>query len=234
MTRKGDSLRPKDCVLGERAIEAILPRPAMPAHSTMTEYNVSDRNIIDGWRNAGVVTSLADLDLDDIYARLLELPNLQPEVKSARGLYRWLLDISDKAWAHRTAARDRFFKQGYMWGRHGDTLGYFPVSELHHADMEGLPEALLDRLKIVDLPHRVGAEKVQRVFGVQSVDGMAITHRVKNSQLSTDIDPGVSEGQTIYILSPFFADQPDTASKCPEEPTSKSMLRNKHGNVLRR
>ena len=197
--KKGDLLRPKDCILGERAIEAILPRPAMPAESTMTKYNVSDRNIFDGWRNAGVVTSLAELDVDDIYVRLLELPNRQPEGKSARSLYRWLLDSSDKVWAHKTTARDRFFKQGHMWGRHGNTLGYFPVSELHHADMEGLPEALLDRLKIVDLPHRVGSEKVQLVFGVQSVDRMAITHRIINYQLSADIDPEFQEAKP-YIF----------------------------------
>ena len=196
-----ESLRPKDCVLGERAIEAILPRPTMPADSTMTEYNVSKSNIIDGWRNAGVVSSLADLDLDDIYARLLELPNLHPDGKSARSLYRWLLNNSDNAWAHKTMARDRFFNQGHMWGSHGNTLGYFPVSELHHIDMEGLPEALLARLKIVDLPRRVGTEKVKRVFNVQSVDRMAITHRAKNSQLSADFDPEFQKAKPyIYGL----------------------------------
>ena len=197
---RSESLRPKDCVLGERAIEAILPRPAMPTDSTMTEYNVSESNIIDGWRNAGVVTSLAELDLDDIYARLLELPNLQPEGKLARSLYRWLLDISDNSWAHKTTARDRFFKQGHMWGRHGNTLGYFPVSELHHADMEGLPEALLARLKIVDLPHRVGAEKVKRFFGVRSVDRMAITHRIKNYRVSADLDPKFQKAKPYLFL----------------------------------
>lgn len=196
----GNSLRPKDCVLGQRAIEVILPRPAMPARSMMTDFEVSDLNIIEGWRNAGVVTSLADLDLDDIYARLLELPNLEPEGKSARSLYRWLLENSDNAWAHKTTARDRFFKQGHMWGRHGNTLGYFPVCELHHADMEGLPEALLDQLKIVDLPYRVGADKVKRVFDVQSVDRMAITRRVKNSQLSADFDPEFQKAKPYIFL----------------------------------
>lgn len=197
---KGASLRPKDCVLGEHAIEAILPRPAKPALSTMAEYNVSDRNVIDGWQNAGVLTSLAELDLDEIYARLLELPNLQPDGKSANRLYRWLLHFSDKALVNRKAARDRFFNKGYMWGRYGNMKGYFPVSELHHADLEGLPEELLGRLKIVDLPYRVGADKVRRVFGVKSVDRMAITHRVKNFQLSADLDPEFQKAKPYLFL----------------------------------
>ena len=204
---KGASLTPKDCVWGERAIEVILPRPAMPSNSTMTEYSVSQSNIFDGWRNAGVVTSLAELDLDEIYARLLELPNLQAEGKLARNLYRWLLDNSDNTWmhnTHKTTARDKFFKHGYMWGRHANTRGYFPISELHHADMEGLPEALLERLKLVDLPYRVGAEKVKGIFNVQPVDRMAITHRVTNYQLSAlsaDIDTEFQKAKPyIYCL----------------------------------
>ena len=88
-----------------------------------------------------------------------------------------------------------------MWGRHGNMRGYFPISELHHVDMEGLPEALLERLKIVDLPHRVGAEKVKRIFGVQPVDRMAIKYHVKNFHLSIDIDPEFQKAKPyIYLL----------------------------------
>ena len=61
-----------------------------------------------------------------------------------------------------------------MWGRHGKEERYFPINELHHADAEGLPDTLLNRLKIVDLRKRVGAEKVEKLFGVKPVDRAGI------------------------------------------------------------
>ena len=52
------------------------------------------------------------------------------------------------------------------------------MAELHHADTEGIPQILLSKLKIVDLRKRVGADKVQKLFGVVSVDNAGINQEV--------------------------------------------------------
>ncbi|MFV2044531.1 MAG: DUF3883 domain-containing protein [Anaerolineales bacterium] len=193
-------LRPKDCVLGERAIEVLFPRPARPDRKALEPYGINDVDLLEGWRRSGVITSLAELELDDIYARLLELPERQPKGKSARSLYRWLLDATDSALGEGGGARERFFLEGRMWGHRGDKAGYFPVSELHHADSDGLPAALLDRLKIVDLPHRVGADKVKRVFGVEPIERVAIKQKVKRHRLATDLDSDFQQAKPFLFL----------------------------------
>jgi hypothetical protein len=196
--KEQNMLRPKDCVLGERAIEALFPRPARPNRDVLQVYGIDERDLIEGWRRAGVLTSLAELELNDIYSRLFELPERQPDGKSARSLYRWLLESVDTALDDGGAAGSRFFAQGRMWGRKGDEEGYFPVTELRHADSEGLPPALLKRLKIVDLPHRVGADKVRRVFGVEPIDRLAIKQRLKRFHLARDLD------SDFQLAKPFF------------------------------
>jgi hypothetical protein len=65
-----------------------------------------------------------------------------------------------------------------MWGQHGKAAAYFLISQLHHVETEGLPQAPLDRLKIVDLRKRLGAEKVERLFGVKRVDRTGISRDI--------------------------------------------------------
>ena len=196
--KEGNHLRPKDCVLGERAIEALFPRPVMPEHEKLHLYGISAKDLVDGWRHAGVLTSLAELEMNDIYLRLFELPERQPDGKSAPSLYRWLLNAVDSAISEGSDVRERFIAKGRMWGHCGSETGYFPVSELHHADSEGLPDALLNRLKIVDLPHRVGAGKVKKVFGVEPIDRVAIKQKMKDHSLAGDLD------QEFQKAKPYF------------------------------
>ena len=184
----GDALRPRDCVIGQRAIEALFPRPPKPSSEAMGNFGVSDADLLDGWRRSGVLTSFAELELDDIYARLIEMPKRDPEGRQAKALYRWLLEASDSAMGHGQSAREEFIKNGKMWGHFGDAADYYPVSELRHADSEGLPTSLLNNLKIVDLPFRVGSDKVDRIFGVKAIDRMGIEQRVKSFQLAENRD----------------------------------------------
>jgi hypothetical protein len=190
----GYAIRPKDCVLGERAIEELFPRPALPTQEVLERFGTTAAEILEGWRHAGVLTSLAYLQRDEIYAKLLELPERSPDGKLARPLYQWLLDASDVALGGDGPNQTDFLTRGRMWGRHGKETAYFAISELHHADSEGLPDTLLNKLKIVDLRKRVGADKVDRLFGVKAVDRAGIQRRI----VAKDLAPGSSDANSMF------------------------------------
>lgn len=194
--QSGDSkaLKPKDCVLGERAIEELFPRPTMPEQQTLEHYGIQQREVLEGWQRAGVLTSLAYLDRDEIYAKLLELPYRSPDGKLARPLYHWLLDASETALGGDGPNQREFLAHGKMWGHHGKDEGYFPIVDLHHSDTEGLPEALLQRLNIVALRKRVGAEKVERLFGIKPIDRAGIQRKL----IAKDIAVGSSQANTDF------------------------------------
>ncbi|MBN8514187.1 DUF3883 domain-containing protein [Accumulibacter sp.] len=190
----GAVVRPKDCVLGERAIEDLFPRPAMPDQEVLQRFEMQPLDMVEGWRRAGVLTSLAFLERDEIYAKLLELPDRSPDGRLARPLYHWLLDTNDSALGGEGPSRQEFITRGRMWGHHGKEAAYFPVSQMHHADTEGLPQELLDKLKIVDLRKRVGPMKVERLFGVKPVDQAGITRRI----VAKDVAVGSSDANARF------------------------------------
>jgi hypothetical protein len=192
-------LRPKDCILGERAIESLFPRPVKPDVSDLQLFGINDSDLISGWRHSGVHTSLAELELSDIYERLLELPAKQPSGKLSRTLYRWLLDASEIALGEGGIAKDNFLAKGEMWGAFGKEEGYYPISELNYVDTDGLPQVLLDSLKIVDLPHRRGSEKVKAVFGISPIDRNAIKQELKDFRLALDINPEFQQAKPYWF-----------------------------------
>lgn len=173
------SLMPRECVIGERAIESIFPRPAKFTAQHYKAYSLSDRELTDAWRTAGVITSLVDLNINDIYDRLLEFPINRPSGQYSQSLYRWILDAVEAAFGEPGAAKDRFLSKGKMWGTKDGVSRYYKIEDLHHADSDGLPKELLDRLAIVALPHRVGSDKVKRVFGVKSIERLEIDQKLK-------------------------------------------------------
>ena len=201
MDKDRKPLRPKDCVLGQRAIEDLFPKPTKPNLKDLEHYGIREGDLIEGWRRSGVLTSLAELELEDLYARLIELPEKLPDGKYAKQLYRWLMDAEDEAIGEGKAAQERFFNEGKMWGYGEGKYDYFSVSELYHADSEGLPKALLDQLKIVDLPYRVGAKKVKRVFGVKSIERIDIKQKMKKYVLAKDLSAGFQSAKPyLYRL----------------------------------
>lgn len=193
----GRALRPKDCVLGERLVEDLFPRPVIPDQQTLDRFGIEQRDVLSGWQRAGVLPSLAFLELDEIYAKLLELPQRSPDGKLARPLYHWLLDASDTALGGEGPNRSKFLAQGKMWGHHGGQGKYFSIGNLHHTDAEGLPETLLQKLNIVHLRRRVGAEKVEKLFGVKPVDRAGIKRRV----LHKDLAVGSSKANADFQLA---------------------------------
>ena len=107
------------------------------------------------------------------------------------------------------ATRERFINNGKMWGVHRDVSGYYPVKELRHADSDGLPTNS-SNLKIVHLPYRVGADKVERVFGVKAIDRMGIEECVKGYQLAANLDDAFQKAKPFLFFIEDISNESDT------------------------
>ncbi|WP_318466907.1 DUF3883 domain-containing protein [Photobacterium leiognathi] len=188
---KNTELRPKDCVITDSLKESIFPKPAIPSGSILNSYGIDHRAVLDSWRKSGVITSIAELTLDDIYRKLIELPVLQPAPNAAKTLYRWMLNAIDSVGDKDDCIREHFIQNGKMWAKKSGEYGYFNIKELFHADSDGLPNELLDHLAIVELPKRVGGDKVKRAFGIQTIERSSIKQTIKKyseAPAESDID----------------------------------------------
>jgi hypothetical protein len=83
-------------------------------------YGVDERDVLQGWQRGGVLPSLAYLERDEIYAKLIELPERSPDGRLARPLYQWLLEASENALGGDGPNQKDFVASGKMWGRQGN------------------------------------------------------------------------------------------------------------------
>jgi len=170
---------------GERALEKILPTPADFKHSLFETYQIDRLKLRNAWDNAGVLPNISFLTPKQIIDILIEVPIVDPEGKSARALYRNILEnieVDRHDWKEPVKI---FKKKGQMWGKGPDGYKYYPVSELRHADTDDIPEQLINKINVVDIPKRVGALKVQNIFGVEPIDRRKIKIEIKNFDKSS-------------------------------------------------
>ncbi|ENP8411673.1 DUF3883 domain-containing protein [Vibrio alginolyticus] len=195
------ALRPKDCVITDISNQAIFPQPTRISDIEAKEYGMDLRDVVESWRKSGVATNVAELSLDDIYSKLLELPERQPVLTAAKTLYRWMLNAIDSSSGQESVMKPRFIRSGQMWGKKANNFKYFSVDELYHNDSDGLPVELLEHLAIVELPNRVGADKVKSAFGIRTIDRSAIKQTVDHfSAAATNSDLNIYFQQ----VKPFF------------------------------
>lgn len=171
---------PTDCMLGDKSLEGIFPRPQRPSVADLRHFSLNGQDLQIALLRAGVPAGLSNLDSEDIYALLRELPARSPDGKAAKRLYRWLLESSDLAPDVEGSNYQMFATRGKIWARSRDREGYYPVKEALHVDVEGLPTALLENLIIADLPKKRGAEKISRLFALKAIDRMAVAEQVEH------------------------------------------------------
>lgn len=174
---------PNDCLIAERIVEVVFPRPAVDAdEATLKDFGLhSAQDFYRACERAGALPGLDRLEREEIYQMMLLMPEKDPSGKAARNLYKWLIEKDDAPFASRGRSYEKFITDGLMWGRWGEEEGYFPVSELRHRDSEVFSQELLGRFKIVQLPARTGGPKIKRLFGVESLKNSGITQTVKSA-----------------------------------------------------
>ncbi len=183
------AISPNQAILADALSDSIFPRPAIPQDAAMVEFGIDRSSLIGAWRTAGVITNVAELSLDEIYAKLLELPNFKQQLPAAKTLYRWLLGALDTAYGDGGNNKAQFLETGKIWGKKQGQHSYCSIQELRYVDNEGLPEELLNRLAIAEIPHRSGGSKVERLLGIKSIERNDIHQTILSFvPAATDID----------------------------------------------
>jgi len=182
--RDGKRAKPSRCMYGERALEKILPIPAQPKHELFDYYKVDSLKLRHAWDCAGVLPNISFMTPRQLVDVLVQLPQIDPEGKSARALYRNILENVEADKHDWNEPVKMFRASGSMWGKGQAGYKYYPVSELRHADTDEIPEQLVNKINVVDLPKRVGAQKVLNIFGIEPVDRRKINIDIRHHEPS--------------------------------------------------
>ncbi|MEI7911363.1 MAG: DUF3883 domain-containing protein [Verrucomicrobiota bacterium] len=179
----GACMAPTRCLLGERLIENLFPRPADPGIELCSQYGIHN-DLSNSFQRVGVLPGLAYFRRDEVYRILLEMPESSPDGKTSKALCRWLLQHDTDLYGALGEYQKRFFQEGRMWGTQAGVQEYFPVSNLRHVDSDGFPTGLRQKLCVADLPKRVGSDKVERIFGIKAVEREGVSQRLIDHRIS--------------------------------------------------
>ncbi len=182
--------KPCRVMYGERALEKIMPPPAEFDHPLFKLYGIDRLRLRSAWDNCGVLPNFSYLQPDQIIEILIALPSIDSDGKSARTIYRNILEQVNVEQQNWQESSSKFKQKGLMWGTGPEGTKYYSVKELRHADTDDIPDVLSSKIKLVDIPKRQGAIKVQKVFGVDPIDNRKITidlKRIEESVHSKDI-----------------------------------------------
>lgn len=200
----GQRRAPRTCSIASFARE-FSPLVGYPAildemdHPVFAELNVDETAVVNALQNIGVTSSIENLSWEAFYQILSELPDRDRDGEIARRVYRTL--VKNRDGEPPTELRERFVENGVMYGTDNGTDDYYPVTELRYTNTDSIPSPIVDRYPILDLDNRLGARKVENLFGVKGLRNADIDISILDNKPHSDAETFENE---IESLKPFI------------------------------
>lgn len=117
----------------------------------------------------GIADVFQEMDKCVIYQTLIKLPELDPEFKKARSLYRKIIreGLTPDEYKVNNPYYEEFIKSGKVVARKNGRKCYVPVSEVRYADKKVFSYEILKSFSMFDIDARSGEDKVKKLFGVE-------------------------------------------------------------------
>jgi hypothetical protein len=200
----GARRRPSEIMLssqGVRVLQGVYFRHALDTRDVLIAA-YGGRQAMDAvLSRLGAVTSLETLNGQSLYELLQSLPERDPQGKLARGIYRTLIKscVSVEDSPH----REKFLRTGRMWGRHGNSNSYLPISQLRYNANLTITQAIEAYIPLVDIPMRMNTMLVKQLFGISSLTPEEI--RLELLANGTEYDPASEDAnQHLGIAMPYI------------------------------
>lgn len=117
----------------------------------------------------GVSDVFQEMDNRVIYQVLFKLPELDPDCKKARSLYRKIIrdGLSPEEYKENNPDYNTFVKTGKVAARKAGIKRYVTVTDVRYADKKVFSDEILKSFSMFDIDARAGEEKVKKLFGVR-------------------------------------------------------------------
>lgn len=168
---------PEKCCLSKTITSEFSPFVEKPkiAIAAISEKLLLSEDVIESYLILiGVHREISSFSIDVLYDMLLTLNTSDKEGKVARTIYREVisnfnenkLDISHSTY-------QKFLKNGKVLCVKGNETGYFPVSEAYYIETKIFGNNILKRFPLACIDRKRGNKKVERLFGVKSLENIS-------------------------------------------------------------
>lgn len=187
---------PEKCCLSKTITNEFSPfveKPKIPIAAISEKLQLSEDIIENYLILIGVHREISSFSIDVLYKMLHSLTNSDKEGKVAKTIYREVINNFNESkldTSHSTY--QNFLRNGNVLCAKGNEIGYYPVSQAYYIETKTFGNNILKRFPLVFIDRKRGNKKVERLFGVKSLENISFK---------------ISGEPTIHSLSHVFIEE---------------------------
>jgi hypothetical protein len=168
---------PEKCCLSKTITSEFSPFVEKPKIdvSVISEKILLSEDVIESYLTLiGVHREISSFSIDVLYDMLLSLNSLDREGKVAKTIYREVIsNFNENKLDTSHLTYQKFLKNGKVLCIRGNEIGYFPVINAYYIDTKIFGNNILRRFPLICIDRKRGNKKVERLFGVKSLDNIS-------------------------------------------------------------
>ena len=171
----GNNCKPVECVLNPGELSNCFPKLRTDYdHQIFRDLDIDRKKIDAVLSKIGVKRTIRNLDPDNFYQIIKELPNKDPEGLYARSVYTSIIGLKETL----SNIRDKFPLGNKLFGKYNNRTDYYACHELIYLDKNILPVNLRKYFKLLDVDLGQGTG-VERWLNVKTIDSIEINKIIK-------------------------------------------------------
>ena len=168
---------PQKCCLSKTITNEFSPFVEKPkiAISIIAEKLQLSENVIENYLTLiGVHREISSFSIDVLYDMLLSLPASDKEGRVAKTIYREVINnFNENKLDVQHTTYVKFLKEGKVLCQKGNETGYYPINEAYYIETKTFGNNILKRFPLVCIDRKRGNKKVERLFGVKSLENIS-------------------------------------------------------------
>ncbi len=184
----GERHRPAEIMLsriGLRVLPSVYCRHAIDHRNEMLASRGGKQAMDAVLCRLGVVASLETMASEQVYDLLLSLPERDPQGQSVSAIYRTFLESNITA--EDGPNRSEFLRNGKVWARYQGEGHFLPVAQVRYNANVTLPDAVVSRIALLDLPRRRNATAVKQLLDVKPLSSGEVALEVVQDDTEYDV-----------------------------------------------
>jgi len=178
-TISGNKAAPEICTISRTVTEEFSPLIEIPKidynHIALQEIGLKKENTDYYLTLLGIHRDISSFSGKALYTILTQLPELDPEGKKARTIYREIIENYDERTLSKSDdAYIGFLKDGIVYSKKEKEFEYKPISEVYYVDNKTYGESIINQFYTLSLDRRRGKDKVRKVFGVKPLEDLEL------------------------------------------------------------
>jgi hypothetical protein len=124
----------------------------------------------------GVNKNISSFETNTLYSILNNLPEIDPDGKKAKTLYRELaVNYEEKNLDTSEAEYKKFISEGKVFCKIHGKLSYENINSVFYIDNKRYGESIINQFHAIEIERRRSQEKIQKIFGVKPLKELSFT-----------------------------------------------------------